>query len=81
MVLELLDQYYFGEQYLDEGLVPVVLNGLADATSSTWTTRHGAVLALSSMLRHNASAICASSLSTITTECLKSALKDEKVRF
>ncbi|KAL6545243.1 eIF-2-alpha kinase activator GCN1 [Orobanche gracilis] len=66
-------------QYLESAQVSDVLMGVADsATSSTWTTRHGSTLAISSMLRHNASIICASPLFTSIVDSLKTSLKDEK---
>ncbi|KAL0313788.1 UNVERIFIED_CONTAM: protein ILITYHIA [Sesamum calycinum] len=56
-----------------------VLMGVTDsASSSTWTTRHGSILAISSMLRHNAAIVCASPLFTSIIECLKGSMKDEK---
>ncbi|CAA0814499.1 ILITYHIA, partial [Striga hermonthica] len=66
-------------QYLECAQISEVLMGVADsATSSTWTTRHGAALCISSMLRHNAPIVCTSPLFTSTVDCLKSSLKDEK---
>ncbi|KAL6586597.1 eIF-2-alpha kinase activator GCN1 [Orobanche minor] len=66
-------------QYLESAQVSDVLMGVADsATSSTWTTRHGSTLAISSMLRHNAAIVCASPLFTSIVDSLKTSLKDEK---
>ncbi|KAL0317538.1 UNVERIFIED_CONTAM: protein ILITYHIA [Sesamum angustifolium] len=66
-------------QYLENAQTSEVLMGVTDsASSSTWTTRHGSILAISSMLRHNAAIVCASPLFTSIIECLKSSMKDEK---
>ncbi|KAL0402559.1 UNVERIFIED_CONTAM: protein ILITYHIA [Sesamum latifolium] len=66
-------------QYLENAQISEVLTGVTDsASSSTWTTRHGSILAISSMLRHNAAIVCASPLFTSIIECLKSSMKDEK---
>ncbi|KAK6156422.1 hypothetical protein DH2020_010670 [Rehmannia glutinosa] len=66
-------------QYLENAQISEVLMGVADsATSSTWTTRHGSTLAISSMLRHNAAIVCASPLFASIVDSLKSSLKDEK---
>ncbi|KAG8380391.1 hypothetical protein BUALT_Bualt06G0010500 [Buddleja alternifolia] len=66
-------------QYLENDQVSEVLAGVADsASSSSWTTRHGSALSISSMLRNNASIVCASPSITSLVDCLKSSLKDEK---
>ncbi|KAL0298568.1 UNVERIFIED_CONTAM: protein ILITYHIA, partial [Sesamum radiatum] len=66
-------------QYLENAQTSEVLMGVTDsASSSTWTTRHGSILAISSMLRHNAAIVCASPLFTSIIECLKGSMKDEK---
>ncbi|KAL3812577.1 hypothetical protein ACJIZ3_013845 [Penstemon smallii] len=66
-------------QYLEDRLISEVLEGLTDSTSSpAWTTRHGSVLAISSMLRHNAAMTYASPLITTVIDRLKGTLKDEK---
>ncbi|KAL6583757.1 eIF-2-alpha kinase activator GCN1 [Orobanche minor] len=49
------------------------------ASSSTWYTRHGSVLTISSVLRHNPYIICASPLFSSVLKCLKLASKDEKL--
>ncbi|XP_073041088.1 protein ILITYHIA [Primulina eburnea] len=66
-------------QYLDNAQISEVLKEVADSvSSSSWITRHGSVLAITSMLRHNASVIYVSPLLPNIVDCLKSALKDEK---
>ncbi|XP_057801902.1 protein ILITYHIA-like [Salvia miltiorrhiza] len=66
-------------QYLEGAQVSETLMEVADSSSSsTWTTRHGSTLAISSMLRHNAAIVCASPLFTGILDCLKSSLKDDK---
>ncbi|KAK4487622.1 hypothetical protein RD792_005728, partial [Penstemon davidsonii] len=66
-------------QYLEDCLISEVLEGLTDSTSSpAWTTRHGSVLAISSMLRNNAALTYASPLITTVVDRLKGTLKDEK---
>ncbi|KAH6803964.1 ILITYHIA protein [Perilla frutescens var. frutescens] len=66
-------------QYLEGAQISETLVEVADsASSSTWTTRHGSTLAISSMLRYNAAVVCASPLFTDIVDCLKSSLKDDK---
>ncbi|KAL3654018.1 eIF-2-alpha kinase activator GCN1 [Castilleja foliolosa] len=66
-------------QYLESAQTSELLKGVADsATSSTWTTRHGSTLAISSMLRHNATIVCASPLFTSIVDSLRRSLRDEK---
>ncbi|XP_073291108.1 protein ILITYHIA [Primulina huaijiensis] len=66
-------------QYLDNAQISEVLKEVADSvSSSSWITRHGSILAITSMLRHNASVIYGSPLLPNIVDCLKSALKDEK---
>lgn len=65
---------------METAQISEILMEVADsASSSTWTTRHGSILALSSMFRYNAAIVCASPLFTSIVDCLKSSLKDEKV--
>lgn len=67
-------------QYLEEYQQPELLEALSDlASSSTWSARHGSVLTISSMLRHNPSMLCASPSFSSVVDCLKDASKDEKV--
>ncbi|KAM7532155.1 hypothetical protein LguiB_035565 [Lonicera macranthoides] len=66
-------------QYLEEYQQPELLEALSDlASSSTWSARHGSVLTISSMLRHNPSMLCASPSFSSVVDCLKDASKDEK---
>ncbi|EPS58996.1 hypothetical protein M569_15816, partial [Genlisea aurea] len=66
-------------QYLENVEVSELLISIVEsASSSSWTAKHGSVLALSSMLKHNASVICASPLFTRIFDCLKNSSKDEK---
>ncbi|KAG6388178.1 hypothetical protein SASPL_153377 [Salvia splendens] len=66
-------------QYLEVAQVSETLVEVVDSSSSsTWTTRHGSALAISSMLRYNAAIICASPLFTDIIDALKSSLKDDK---
>nr|XP_016491594.1 PREDICTED: eIF-2-alpha kinase activator GCN1-like isoform X3 [Nicotiana tabacum] len=66
-------------QYLEDGQVVEVLDELSkSASSSNWCSRHGAVLTICSMLKHNPDIICASSSFTLIVNCLKSTLNDEK---
>ncbi|CAO2827459.1 unnamed protein product [Amaranthus hypochondriacus] len=48
------------------------------ALSSSWTTRHGLVLTISSMLRHCPARVCTTSCSSSIISMLKDMLKDEK---
>lgn len=67
-------------QYLEDEEVLDLLNEITNsALSSTWFTRHGAVLTISSMLKHSPAIICTSSSYGAVVNCLKSSLKDEKV--
>ncbi|KAL2463450.1 Protein containing adaptin N-terminal region [Forsythia ovata] len=67
-------------QYLEDGQISEVLKELTDsASSSSWTTKHGSVRAISSILRHNPAIIYASPLFTVIVNSIKSTLKDEKV--
>ncbi|KAL8544545.1 hypothetical protein ACS0TY_004932 [Phlomoides rotata] len=66
-------------QYLENAQISEILTEVADsASSSTWTTRHGSTLAISSIFRYNAAIVCASPMFTTIVDCLKSSLKDEK---
>lgn len=67
-------------QYLEDGQISEVLKELTDsASASSWTTKHGSVLAISSILRHKPSIVYASPLFTVVVNSLRSTLKDEKV--
>ncbi|CAN4115226.1 unnamed protein product [Withania somnifera] len=66
-------------QYLEDGQVVEVLDGLSkSASSSNWCSRHGAVLTICSMLKHNPDIIYAASSFPSIEKCLKSTLNDEK---
>ncbi|XP_059308205.1 protein ILITYHIA isoform X2 [Lycium ferocissimum] len=66
-------------QYLEDGQVVEVLDELSkSASSSSWCSRHGAVLTICSMLKHKPDIICASSSFPLIVKCLKSTLNDEK---
>ncbi|VFQ92643.1 unnamed protein product [Cuscuta campestris] len=66
-------------QYLEDEEVANVLSETANsALSPNWCTRHGAVLTISSILKHNPAFICTSSSYEAVVNCLKSSLKDEK---
>lgn len=76
----LINNSKFVQQFLDDAEISDVLKEVVDSvSSSSWITRHGSILAITSMLRHNASTIYGSPLLPIVDDCLKSALKDEKV--
>ncbi|KAL9263861.1 ILITYHIA-like protein, partial [Drosera capensis] len=66
-------------QHIEESQLSDLLQELASsASSSSWSTRHGSVLTISAMLRHNASTVCESlNFSSVLTS-LKGNLKDEK---
>ncbi|GJW80316.1 protein ILITYHIA, partial [Tanacetum coccineum] len=66
-------------EYLEEDQISELLEELPDeASSPSWTARHGAVLTISSMLRHIPTMMSASPLFTAVSDCLKNSLKDEK---
>ncbi|XVE90051.1 hypothetical protein DITRI_Ditri20bG0045600 [Diplodiscus trichospermus] len=66
-------------QYMEESQLSDLVQELLDlSSSSNWADRHGAVLTLSSLLRHNPSTIFMSPESSSILFCLKSSLKDEK---
>jgi len=66
-------------QYMEDGQISELLEELINSASSpSLSTRHGAVLTMSSMLKHNPSVICASPTSAIV-KSLQDSLKDEKV--
>lgn len=66
-------------QYVDDGQLQDLLQELSGfASSSNWCARHGSAVTLSSMLRHNASEVCASSSFPSVLGALKANIKDEK---
>ncbi|KAK9292309.1 hypothetical protein L1049_020274 [Liquidambar formosana] len=65
--------------YMEDGQLFDLLQELSIlASSPSWSARHGSVLTISSMLRHNASMICMSTEFPSIVGCLKDTLKDEK---
>ncbi|KAL3575160.1 hypothetical protein D5086_023261, partial [Populus alba] len=65
---------YMKEPQLDDLLE--LLSNLA--SSPSWVSRHGSVLTISSLLRHNPSSVVTSQMFPSIIHCLKDALKDEK---
>ncbi|KAJ4845080.1 hypothetical protein Tsubulata_039395 [Turnera subulata] len=66
-------------QYLEDDQLPDLLRLLSDlGSTSSWVSRHGSVLTISSLLRHNPSSVVASPEFPPLVDCLKNALKDEK---
>lgn len=67
-------------QYVEDAELASLLRALSVPVSSeSLAVRHGTILALSSIFRHGASHICASSAFPTVVDCLKSRLKDDKV--
>lgn len=72
-ILGIISQYMEDDQLFD------LLHSLQDlAGSSSWSSRHGAVLTLSSLFRHNVSKLMASPEFPSILQILKSSLKDDK---
>ncbi|KAJ8770180.1 hypothetical protein K2173_011515 [Erythroxylum novogranatense] len=66
-------------QYMDDTQLCELLQNLSDLASSTsWLSKHGSVLTISSLLRHNPSAVIISPEFPCIIDSLKAALKDEK---
>ncbi|KAL5566833.1 hypothetical protein UlMin_029997 [Ulmus minor] len=66
-------------QYMDDTQLTELLQELSNLISSqSWSARHGSVLTISSILRHNPSTICASTVYPSILSHLKGTLKDEK---
>lgn len=66
-------------QYLEDDQISEVLKELpTSASSPSWFTRHGSVLTLSALLRHNPTIVCSSPSFPMVVNSLKSNLKDEK---
>jgi len=67
-------------QYLEAAQLSVLLQEVNNLSASqNWGARHGSVLCISSLLKHNPSTIMTSSLFSSMLNSLKSSLKDEKV--
>ncbi|KAJ6881995.1 LOW QUALITY PROTEIN: hypothetical protein NC651_028566 [Populus alba x Populus x berolinensis] len=66
-------------QYMEEPQLDDLLELLSNlASSPSWVSRHGSVLTISSLLRHNPSFVVTSQMFPSIIHCLKDALKDEK---
>lgn len=67
-------------QYVEDTELASLLHALSvPASSESLAVRHGTILALSSVFRHGASHVCASSAFPTVIDCLKSRLNDDKV--
>ena len=67
-------------QHIEEVEMTQLLHELLNLmSSSSWSARHGSVFTISSILRHNPSAICSSTMFPSILNHLKVTLKDEKV--
>jgi hypothetical protein len=65
---------------MEDAQLTDLLQELSSLVSSpSWSARHGSVLTITSMLRHNPTAICMSPLFQSIVDNLKGTLKDEKV--
>ncbi|KAH0938797.1 hypothetical protein HID58_006258 [Brassica napus] len=66
-------------QYLEAAQLSVLLQEIISlSTSPKWSSRHGSVLCIASLLKHNPSTIMTSPLFSAVLNSLKSSLKDEK---
>lgn len=66
-------------QYMEDAQLTDLLQELSSLLSSpSWSARHGSVLTIKSMLRHNPTAICMSPFFQSIVDNLKETLKDEK---
>lgn len=66
-------------QYMEDAQLADLLQELSSLLSSpSWSARHGSVLTIKSMLRHNPTAICMSPFFQSIVDDLKETLKDEK---
>ncbi|KAF3962998.1 hypothetical protein CMV_012561 [Castanea mollissima] len=66
-------------QYMEDAQLTDLLQELSSLLSSpSWSARHGSVLTIKSMLRHNPTAICMSPFFQSIVDDLKETLKDEK---
>lgn len=69
-------------QFLEAAQLSVLLQEVRDLSASPkWSARHGSVLCIASLLKHNPSTIMTSSLFSSMLNSLKSSLKDEKVHL
>lgn len=67
-------------QYMEDAELTDLLQEISNLVSSpSWSARHGSVLTISSLLRHNPNTICLSPLFQLIVDNLKGTLKDEKV--
>ncbi|XP_048226208.1 protein ILITYHIA isoform X2 [Ricinus communis] len=66
-------------QYMEAAQLIDLLHQLSNSASSpSWVSRHGSVLTISSLLRHNPSSVITSAEFPSIIDCLKDGLKDEK---
>ncbi|KAG2312032.1 hypothetical protein Bca52824_023589 [Brassica carinata] len=66
-------------KYLEAAQLSVLLEEVISLSASQkWSSRHGSVLCIASLLKHNPSTIMTSSLFSALLNSLKSSLKDEK---
>ncbi|XP_042484650.1 protein ILITYHIA [Macadamia integrifolia] len=66
-------------EHMEDGeLLDLLKMLLSSYQSPIWSSRHGSVLTVSSMLRHSPSAISLSPVFPSVLDCLKNALKDDK---
>eukprot|EP00257_Ricinus_communis_P017959 XP_015576531.1 protein ILITYHIA [Ricinus communis] len=66
-------------QYMEAAQLIDLLQQLSNSASSpSWVSRHGSVLTISSLLRHNPSLVITSAEFPSIIDCLKDGLKDEK---
>ncbi|KAG6737448.1 hypothetical protein POTOM_058970 [Populus tomentosa] len=78
-ILGITSQFQMTLQYMEEHQLDDLLELLSNlASSPSWVSRHGSVLTISSLLRHNPSSVVTSQMFPSIIHCLKDALKDEK---
>lgn len=66
-------------QYMEAAQIVDLLQQLSNlASSPSWVSRHGSVLTISSLLRHNPSSVITSAEFPSLVDCLKNGLQDEK---
>lgn len=67
-------------QYMEDAELTDLIREISSLVSSPiWSARHGSILTISSLLRHNPNAICLSPLFQLIVDNLEGTLKDEKV--
>ncbi|XP_042987937.1 protein ILITYHIA isoform X4 [Carya illinoinensis] len=66
-------------QYMEDAELTDLIREISSLVSSPiWSARHGSILTISSLLRHNPNAICLSPLFQLIVDNLEGTLKDEK---